>query len=69
MEREGAGRSLHRLVGEATMRAARIQEESRDAIAGTRAVTAALALTVAEVHRGRARRAFGNRQLDAEDTD
>ena len=69
MEREGAGRSLHRLIGEAVMRSAHIQKESRAAVAATQAVTAALVLTVAEVRRGRARRAFGNGQLDAEDRD
>ena len=67
MEREGAGRSLHRLIGEAVMRSAHIQEESRAAVAATHAVTAALALTVAEIRRGRAGRAFGNGQLNAED--
>jgi hypothetical protein len=66
MQREGAGRSLHRLIGEAVMRGTHIQEESRAAVAATHAATAALALTVAEVRRGRARRAFGNGQSHAE---
>jgi hypothetical protein len=69
MERDGAGRSLHRLIGEAVMRSAHIQEESRAAVAATHAVTTAIERTVAEIHRGRARRAFGNRQVDAEDPD
>ena len=67
MEREGAARSLHRLVGEAVVRSAELQEESRAAVEQTRAATAALARTVEQLQRCRARRAFGNRHVDAQD--
>jgi hypothetical protein len=69
MERPGARASLHQLIGEAMIRAARIQEESREAVAQARAVTAALERTIDESRRRRARRAFGNGQLDAQDPD
>ena len=61
--------SLHRLIGEAMMRAARTQEESRVTVEATHAATAALERTIAEVRRSRTRRAFGNGQLDAEDSE
>jgi hypothetical protein len=68
MEREGAAPSLHRLIGEAVIRGARLQEESRVAISDIEASTAALAETVATVHRCRAaRRTFGNGPFDAEE--
>jgi hypothetical protein len=68
MERPGGRPSLHRLIGEAVARSARLQEESREAVADVRASTAALERTVAEVRRCRlARRTFGNGQFDAED--
>jgi hypothetical protein len=66
MERAGTRPSMHRLIGDAVMRAARLQEESRTAVAQIIATTAELERTVAEVDRCRARRAFGNRQFDAE---
>jgi len=65
MERERAEPSLHRLIGEAVARGARLQEESRVSVDAVRASTAALERTVADIHRGRARRAFGKRQFDA----
>jgi len=65
MERPGAKPSLHRLIGEAVMRATHTQEASREAIDQTQEAAAKLRLTVAEVHRCRALRAFGNRQSDA----
>jgi hypothetical protein len=67
MEPPGGRPSLHRLIGEAVLRGARLQEESREAVEATKASSAALARTVADVHRDRARRRkFGNGQFDAE---
>ena len=68
MERPGARASLHRLIGEAVMRSARIQEECRASAEKVEESAAALERTMGEIRRTRARRpAFGNGQLDAQD--
>jgi hypothetical protein len=68
VERPGARPSLHRLIGEAVLHAARLQEESRQSLEQARASAAELQRTVAAVRRSRERRAFGNGQSDAEES-
>jgi hypothetical protein len=68
MERPCPRPSLHRLIRDAVERSARLQAESRKAVAEVLASTSALERTVAEIHRRRARRTFGNGQFDAEES-
>jgi len=68
MEPPDARASLHRLIGEAVMRSARIQEQCRASVAELEDSFAALERTMGEIRRTRARiPAFGNGQLDAQD--
>ena len=56
MEGKGGKPPLHDLVGDALIRAARLQEESRMALESLRMSTATLEHTVEMVHRRRAAR-------------